>query len=60
MDICDLFITPAIQEAGWDSMTQIRREVTQGVDAADEREQLERLVRQLIEKGGSKLWEADA
>ncbi|MCW9057895.1 MAG: mobile mystery protein A [Gammaproteobacteria bacterium] len=32
----------------------------QGVDAADEREQFEHLVRQLIEKGGSKLWEADA
>ncbi len=27
-DICDLFITPAIREAGWDSMQQIRREVT--------------------------------
>ncbi|MDZ4201444.1 MAG: DEAD/DEAH box helicase family protein [Gallionella sp.] len=27
-DICDLFITPAIKDAGWDSMTQIRREVT--------------------------------
>ncbi len=27
-DICDLFITPAIKEAGWDSMQQIRREVT--------------------------------
>lgn len=27
-DICDLFITPAIKEAGWDPMTQIRREVT--------------------------------
>lgn len=27
-DICDLFITPAIKEAGWNSMTQIRREVT--------------------------------
>jgi type I restriction enzyme R subunit len=27
-DICDLFITPAIKNAGWDSMTQIRREVT--------------------------------
>lgn len=27
-DICDLFITPAIQHAGWDQLTQIRREVT--------------------------------
>ncbi|MGB0723685.1 MAG: EcoAI/FtnUII family type I restriction enzme subunit R [Gammaproteobacteria bacterium] len=27
-DICDLFITPAIKDAGWDAMTQIRREVT--------------------------------
>ncbi len=29
----------------------------QGVDDADESEQLKRLIRQLIEKGGSKLWE---
>jgi type I restriction enzyme R subunit len=28
IDICDLFITPAIKEAGWDQLTQIRREVT--------------------------------
>ena len=28
IDICDLFITPAIKNAGWDQMTQIRREVT--------------------------------
>ena len=27
-DICDLFITPAIKEAGWEPLTQIRREVT--------------------------------
>ena len=27
-DICDLFITPAIKDAGWDHMRQIRREVT--------------------------------
>lgn len=27
-DICDLFITPAINSAGWNSLTQIRREVT--------------------------------
>lgn len=27
-DICDLFITPALQRAGWDPYTQIRREVT--------------------------------
>jgi type I restriction enzyme, R subunit len=27
-DVCDLFITPAINSAGWDPMTQIRREVT--------------------------------
>ncbi|WKK59300.1 EcoAI/FtnUII family type I restriction enzme subunit R [Sphingobacterium sp. BN32] len=27
-DICDLFITPAIKDAGWDPYTQIRREVT--------------------------------
>ena len=28
IDICDLFITPAIKKAGWDQVTQIRREVT--------------------------------
>ncbi len=28
IDICDLFITPAIKSAGWDQVTQIRREVT--------------------------------
>ena len=28
IDICDLFITPAIKAAGWDAMRQIRREVT--------------------------------
>jgi type I site-specific restriction endonuclease len=27
-DICDLFITPAIKNAGWDAIRQIRREVT--------------------------------
>jgi type I restriction enzyme, R subunit len=27
-DICDLYITPAIKTAGWDSMTQIRRQYT--------------------------------
>lgn len=27
-DICDLYITPAIKDAGWDSFKQIRREVT--------------------------------
>ena len=27
-DICDLFITPAIKNAGWEPMKQIRREVT--------------------------------
>jgi len=27
-DICDLFITPAIKGAGWDQVTQMRREVT--------------------------------
>jgi len=27
-DICDLYITPAIKEAGWNPLTQIRREVT--------------------------------
>ena len=27
-DICDLFITPALKQAGWDQMAQIRREVT--------------------------------
>ena len=26
IDICDLFITPAIKKAGWDPITQIRRE----------------------------------
>ena len=28
IDICDLFITPNIKRAGWDPLTQIRREVT--------------------------------
>jgi type I restriction enzyme R subunit len=28
IDICDNFITPAIKDAGWDQLTQIRREVT--------------------------------
>lgn len=28
IDICDLYITPAIKDAGWDQYTQIRREVT--------------------------------
>src|SRR5882757_7411177 len=28
IDICDLFITPAIKSVGWDQLTQIRREVT--------------------------------
>jgi len=28
IDICDLYITPAIKDAGWDQMRQIRREVT--------------------------------
>lgn len=28
IDICDLFITPAIKAAGWDQLNQIRREVT--------------------------------
>lgn len=27
-DVCDLFITPAINNAGWNSVEQIRREVT--------------------------------
>lgn len=27
-DICDLFISPALKQAGWDPFTQIRREVT--------------------------------
>lgn len=27
-DICDLFITPAIKQSGWDQMRQVRREVT--------------------------------
>ena len=27
-DICDLFISPAIRDAGWDPLQQIRREVT--------------------------------
>ncbi|MCX6262611.1 MAG: hypothetical protein NTY95_17565, partial [Bacteroidia bacterium] len=27
-DICDQFITPAIKNAGWDPIRQIRREVT--------------------------------
>lgn len=28
IDICDLFITPALKTAGWDQFKQIRREVT--------------------------------
>ena len=28
IDICDLYITPAIKEAGWNQIKQIRREVT--------------------------------
>ncbi len=28
IDICDLYITPAIKDAGWDQLQQIRREVT--------------------------------
>jgi type I restriction enzyme, R subunit len=28
IDVCDLFITPAIKDAGWDPISQIRREVT--------------------------------
>src|SRR5258708_7575659 len=28
IDICDLFITPAVKNAGWEPMRQIRREVT--------------------------------
>ena len=28
IDICDLFITPAIKDAGWEPLIQIRREVT--------------------------------
>lgn len=28
IDICDLFITPALKQAGWDQIQQIRREVT--------------------------------
>lgn len=28
IDICDLYITPAIKNAGWDQLKQIRREVT--------------------------------
>jgi type I restriction enzyme R subunit len=28
IDICDLFITPSIKAAGWNQLTQIRREVT--------------------------------
>lgn len=28
IDICDMYITPAIKDAGWDQYTQIRREVT--------------------------------
>ncbi|MDX8494643.1 DEAD/DEAH box helicase family protein [Mesorhizobium sp. VK22B] len=27
-DVCDLFITPAIKRAGWDQLSQVRREVT--------------------------------
>lgn len=28
IDVCDLFITPAIKDAGWDQIKQVRREVT--------------------------------
>ncbi|PCJ51087.1 MAG: restriction endonuclease [Gammaproteobacteria bacterium] len=28
LDICDLFITPAIKDAGWEPLKQIRRDVT--------------------------------
>jgi type I restriction enzyme R subunit len=28
IDICDLFITPAMKAAGWDQAKQIRRDVT--------------------------------
>ena len=28
IDICDLFITPTIKNAGWDQLKQIRRGVT--------------------------------
>ena len=28
IDVCDLFITPAIKSSGWNQVTQIRREVT--------------------------------
>jgi len=27
-DICTRYITPALEQAGWDKMTQIRQEVT--------------------------------
>lgn len=27
-DVCDLFITPSIKKAGWNQLTQVRREVT--------------------------------
>ena len=27
-DICDLFITPAVKNAGWNTVRQMRREVT--------------------------------
>ena len=27
-DVCDLFITPAIKQSGWDQLKQVRREVT--------------------------------
>ena len=32
MDICDLFITPAIKDADWDPTKQIRREDTLPAD----------------------------
>jgi hypothetical protein len=31
-DICTKFITPALRQAGWDEMLQIREEVSQGSD----------------------------
>jgi len=28
LDICDQYITPSVKEAGWDQLSQIRRDVT--------------------------------
>ncbi len=34
-DICTKFITPALRQAGWDEMSQIREEVPRKLDTPD-------------------------